>query len=55
MNFIEVNSLKNAVKEAFRFSNKKGIILFSPGFASFGLFANEYERNDEFIRIIKRL
>jgi len=28
------------------------ILLFSPGFASFGLFKNEYERNDEFIRCI---
>lgn len=54
-NFVEKNNLKDAVKEAFRYSKKNGAILFSPGFASFGLFANEYERNDEFIRIIKRL
>jgi UDP-N-acetylmuramoylalanine-D-glutamate ligase len=26
------------------------VILFSPGFASFGLFTNEYERNDVFMR-----
>jgi len=54
-NFKEVGSLKEALKKAFGFSNKNVVILFSPGFASFGLFANEYERNDEFIRIIKRL
>jgi UDP-N-acetylmuramoylalanine--D-glutamate ligase len=31
------------------------VILFSPAFASFGLFKNEYERNDEFLKIISNL
>lgn len=30
-------------------------ILFSPAFASFGMFQNEYERNDEFLRIVQEL
>ena len=30
-------------------------VLFSPAFASFGMFNNEYERNDLFMKIIKKL
>ena len=29
------------------------VLLFSPGFASFGLFKNEYERNDKFLSCIE--
>ncbi len=47
-----VGSVREAVK-AGRASGQPGdVLLFSPGFASFGLFKNEYERNDEFIRCI---
>jgi UDP-N-acetylmuramoylalanine-D-glutamate ligase len=28
------------------------VVLFSPAFASFGLFVNEYERNDLFVKIV---
>lgn len=31
------------------------VLLFSPGFASLGLFKNEYERNDEFVRSVDKL
>lgn len=30
-------------------------ILFSPAFASFGLFANEYDRNDQFVSMVQSL
>lgn len=33
---------------------KKDVILFSPGFASFGQFKNEYERNDTFLRLVAK-
>ena len=46
---------KEAVKEAVKQSKKGDIILFSPAFASFGMFNNEYERNDLFMGIIKKL
>ncbi|MFZ2072200.1 MAG: UDP-N-acetylmuramoyl-L-alanine--D-glutamate ligase [Minisyncoccia bacterium] len=53
--------LKKVVKNAL-VKAKKGlpaqagdIVLFSPAFASFGMFNNEYERNDLFIKIIKGL
>jgi UDP-N-acetylmuramoylalanine--D-glutamate ligase len=47
--------LKNIVKKALFRAKKGDIILFSPAFASFGMFNNEYERNDLFMKIIKRL
>ena len=57
----KVKDLKEAIKEAFK-QSKKGlpaqagdIILFSPAFASFGMFNNEYERNDLFMKLIKQL
>jgi UDP-N-acetylmuramoylalanine--D-glutamate ligase len=31
------------------------VILFSPGFASFGIFKNEYDRNDQFMAAVKAL
>ena len=47
--------LKEVVKNALAKAKKGDIILFSPAFASFGMFNNEYERNDLFIKIIKSL
>lgn len=47
--------LKNIIKKALIEAKKGDIILFSPAFASFGMFNNEYERNDLFIKIIKGL
>lgn len=47
--------LKDVVDRALIQSKKGDIILFSPAFASFGMFNNEYERNDLFMKIIKKL
>ena len=52
--FKEVRSLESAVKKAFKVGRKGDCLLFSPGFASFGLFANEYDRNDQFLEIIRK-
>lgn len=49
------NSLKEAVDAAFDRATAGDIILFSPAFASFGMFTNEYERNDEFVRAIQSI
>lgn len=46
---------REVIKTALNFAKKGDIILFSPAFASFGMFTNEYERNDLFIKIIKGL
>jgi len=46
---------KDVVLKAIKYANKGDIILFSPAFASFGMFNNEYERNDLFMKIINNL
>ncbi|MDD3662629.1 MAG: UDP-N-acetylmuramoyl-L-alanine--D-glutamate ligase [Candidatus Pacebacteria bacterium] len=51
----QVKDLGEAVKIALSKSKKGDTILFSPAFASFGMFNNEYERNDLFMKIIKKL
>lgn len=50
-----VQSLKEALQEALRGSKKGDIILLSPAFASFGLFKNEFDRGEQFNRLIKQL
>lgn len=47
--------LKDVVRRAIKHAKKGDTILFSPAFASFGMFNNEYERNDLFMEIIKKL
>lgn len=49
------NGLEDAIKEALTQVKRGDVILFSPAFASFGAYNNEYERNDEFVKIIKEL
>ena len=44
-----VDTVEEAVDAAFAAAQPGDTILFSPGFASFGLFKNEYERNDAFV------
>lgn len=51
----KAKDLKESVKLAIKSATKGDSILFSPAFASFGAYNNEYERNDEFIKIIKEL
>ncbi len=45
--------LEGAVNESLRLATSGDTILFSPAFASFGLFINEYDRNDQFVALIK--
>lgn len=52
---IKVSNLKDALKEAMSVAVKGDIILFSPAFASFGMFNNEYDRGDKFLEIVKKL
>jgi UDP-N-acetylmuramoylalanine--D-glutamate ligase len=48
-------SLKEAVGEAMNAASEGDIVLFSPAFASFGMFKNEYDRNDQFMEIVNNL
>ena len=49
---VVVKSLEEAVKTAHAVGVRGDTILFSPGFASFGMFINEYDRNDQFVNLI---
>ncbi len=48
-------NLEEAVREALHQSLPGDIVLFSPGFASFGMFKNEYDRGEQFNEIVSRL
>lgn len=50
-----VENLEQAIEEARLVAENGDIILFSPAFASFGVYANEYERNDEFMTLVGSL
>jgi UDP-N-acetylmuramoylalanine--D-glutamate ligase len=51
----KANNLKEAVKKAIKKAKKGDVILFSPAFSSFSQYNNEYERGDEFMKIVKSL
>ncbi len=48
-------SLEDAVREAVHEAVPRSVILFSPAFASFGMFVNEYDRGEQFNELISRL
>ena len=48
-------NLSDAVQKATTEASEGDVILFSPGFASFGAYANEYERGDQFVSIVNSL
>ncbi|NCT01995.1 UDP-N-acetylmuramoyl-L-alanine--D-glutamate ligase [Candidatus Parcubacteria bacterium] len=48
-------TMEEAVKVGLAYGKSGDILLFSPGFASFGLFKNEYERNDQFIQCLNQV
>lgn len=52
---IETMSMKTAVNIAWEKAEPGDIIILSPGAASFGIFKNEYERNDLYLKYIKLL
>lgn len=50
-----VDSLEEALRTAYSHAEEHDAILFSPGFASFGMFKNEYDRGEQFIRLVAEL
>lgn len=49
------DSMQSAVTEAVASASVGDCILFSPAFASFGIFKNEYDRNDQFMDCVRSL
>lgn len=49
------DNLSQAVHEASRAAESGDTILFSPAFASFGMFKNEYDRGDQFNALVQKL
>jgi len=49
------DTLEEAVREAVHEALPGDIVLFSPAFASFGMFVNEYDRGEQFKRIVASL
>lgn len=47
-------SLPEAIEDAFAHADSGDALLFSPAFASFGLFTNEYERGERFLEALER-
>jgi UDP-N-acetylmuramoylalanine--D-glutamate ligase len=47
--------LEAAVQEALSAAVPGDTILFSPAYASFGMFKNEYDRGDQFSAIVQKL
>jgi UDP-N-acetylmuramoylalanine--D-glutamate ligase len=52
---ITAPSLQEAVDQAMKQATSGDTLLFSPAFASFGLFKNEFDRGDQFNSLIKSL
>lgn len=51
-NFDLAKSLAEAITLAERSAEAQDIILFSPGFVSFGMFLNEYDRGEKYLKLI---
>jgi UDP-N-acetylmuramoylalanine--D-glutamate ligase len=49
------DNLKDAFTEAMRSASEGDSVLFSPAFASFGMFKNEYDRGDQFDALAARV
>ena len=49
------HTLSDAVSAAMNMTEPGDTLLFSPAFASFGMFKNEYDRGDQFAALIKAL
>ena len=54
-NYTEVKTMSEAIATVMVRVQSGDVVLFSPAFASFGLFKNEYDRNDQFLAAVKQL
>lgn len=49
------DNMEEVVQAGLSLCTPGDVLLFSPAFASFGLFKNEYDRNDQFVRFVNLL
>ena len=49
------HNIADAVEDALKMAQPEDILLFSPAFASFGMFKNEYDRGDQFNAAIQSI
>jgi UDP-N-acetylmuramoylalanine--D-glutamate ligase len=49
------DNLAMAFKDAYDHADPGDVLLFSPAFASFGMFTNEYDRGDQFVSLVQHL
>ncbi len=54
-NIIQISNLKVGVEIALQQAKANDLILLSPAAASFGMFKNEFDRGDQFNKIVKNL
>jgi UDP-N-acetylmuramoylalanine--D-glutamate ligase len=52
--FTETLSMKTAFNIAMDHTESNSIVILSPGAASFGVFNNEYERGDQYMKLVKK-
>jgi len=50
-----VDNMPNAFNQAQALAQKGDTILLSPGAASFGVFKNEFDRGDQFVKLVKKI
>ncbi len=55
LTLIKIPSIKEAVLEAKKLAKKGDVVLLSPASASFGMFKNEFDRGDQFTKLVKKL
>ena len=51
----DAKSLEEAVRSAVQKASSGDKILLSPGFTSFGMFKNEFDRGDQFVELVNNL
>lgn len=52
---IVINNMEQALVQANKRARRGDIVLLSPGAASFGLFKNEFDRGDQFVKLVKKI
>lgn len=48
-------NMKEAVSKAYKISSQGDMVILCPGASSFNMFSNEFDRGDQFVKLVKRL